>query len=563
MTETTDAPVGNRALVVAASSMGTVFEWYDFFLFGTLASIIARNFTAGSESAGFIFALGAFAAGFFVRPFGALFFGRIGDRTGRKRAFLLSISIMGASTVAIGLLPTAEQAGMLAPMLLVAMRVLQGFAMGGEYGGAAVYVAEHADPKSRGFLTGWIQVTAALGLVLALGVVLATRFATGEAAFQEWGWRLPFLLSAVLLAVSLWIRLKLSESPVFQRMKSAQQVSRAPVAEAFRRENLRRVVTALVCILCAQGAVWYAAHFYAQFFLERVLKVDGRTVNELLIAGVALSAGGYVFFGWLSDRIGRKPVMLIGMILSAVLYFPAFHALTASANPALETAARRAPVTVLADPADCHIQFDVLGRGAFDSSCDIARRVLSDAGVPYRNAAAGPGAVARVMIGDVHAESVSVAGLSPSAAAIERARVRDQLREALSAAGYPTEAAPDDVNTAAVLAILFLLMLASTALYGPQAAALVELFPARIRYTALSVPYNIGTGWVGGLLPVSSFAIVAATGNIYSGLIYPLTFTLVSIGATFFLLPETRGRPLDHVNADQKEWRDAGVAAIS
>jgi len=562
MTETTDVPAGNRALVVAASSMGTVFEWYDFFLFGTLASIIAKNFTAGSESAGFIFALGAFAAGFFVRPFGALFFGRIGDRTGRKRAFLLTISIMGASTVAIGLLPTAQQAGMLAPVLLVVMRVLQGFAMGGEYGGAAVYVAEHADPKRRGFLTGWIQVTAALGLVLALVVVLATRLATGEAAFQEWGWRLPFLLSAVLLAVSLWIRLKLSESPVFQRMKIAQQVSRAPVAEAFRGTNLRRVMTALVCILLAQGAVWYTAHFYAQFFLERVLKVDGRTVNELLIAGVALSAGGYVFFGWLSDRVGRKPVMLFGMMLSAVLYFPAFHALTASANPALEAAARRAPVTVYADPADCHVQFDVLGRGVFDSSCDVARRILSDAGVPYRNAAAAPGSVARIAIGDVDVESVSVTGLIPAGAAIERARVRDDVREALSAAGYPTSAAPDEVDIAAVLAILFLLMLASTALYGPQAAALVELFPARIRYTALSVPYNIGTGWIGGLLPVSSFAIVAATGNIYSGLMYPLLFTLVSIGATFFFLPETNGRPLDHVNTDQKEWSDAGVAAI-
>jgi MFS family permease len=559
MTDVTDVTAGKRALVVAASSMGTVFEWYDFFLFGTLASIIAKNFTAGSESAGFIFALGAFAAGFFVRPFGALFFGRIGDRTGRKRAFLLTISIMGVSTVAIGLLPTAQQAGMLAPVLLVAMRVLQGFAMGGEYGGAAVYVAEHADAKSRGFPTGWIQVTAALGLVLALGVVLATRLATGEAAFHEWGWRLPFLLSAVLLAVSLWIRLKLSESPVFQRMKGAQQVSRAPVAEAFSGENLRRVVTALVCILLAQGAVWYTAHFYAQFFLERVLKVDGRTVNELLIAGVALSAGGYVFFGWLSDRIGRKPVMLIGMILSAVLYVPGFHALTASANPALEAAARRAPVTVFADPADCHIQFDVLGRRTFDSSCDVARGVLSDAGVPYRNVAAPPGSIARITIGDRPIDSVSVAGLIPAGAAIERARVRNELRGALSTAGYPTSAAPDEVNTGAVLAILFLFMLASTALYGPQAAALVELFPARIRYTALSVPYNIGTGWIGGLLPVSSFAIVAATGNIYSGLVYPLAFTLVSIVATFLFLPETHGRPLDHVT--NKEWSDASVAA--
>ncbi len=510
--------------------MGTVFEWYDFFLFGTLASTIARNFTAGSESAGFIFALGAFAAGFFVRPFGALFFGRIGDRSGRKRAFLLTISIMGASTVAIGLLPTAQQAGVLAPVLLVATRVLQGFAMGGEYGGAAVYVAEHADSRNRGFLTGWIQVTAALGLVLALAVVLATRLLTGEAAFQEWGWRVPFLGSAVLLGVSLWIRLKLSESPVFERMKNARETSRAPISETFRGDNLRRVLVALVCILLAQGAVWYTAHFYAQFFLERVLKVDGRTVNGLLIAGVVLSAGGYVFFGWLSDRVGRKPVMLGGMIVSAVLYVPAFHVLTAQANPALQAAVSRTPVTVFADPADCHVQFDLRGRRTFDSSCDVVRRALSDAGVPYRNVAAEPGAVARVQVGEQ----------SVSSAPQEGDRVRAELREALATAGYPSSAAAVAVNKVAVLGILFLLMLASTALYGPQAAALVELFPARIRYTALSVPYNIGTGWVGGLLPVTSFAIVAATGNIYSGLVYPLAFTLVSIVATSLFFPETR-----------------------
>jgi MFS family permease len=534
MIDDVEVPARRRALVVAASSMGTLFEWYDFFLFGTLASTIARNFTAGSDSAGFIFALGAFAAGFFVRPFGALFFGRIGDRSGRKRAFLLTISIMGASTVAMGLLPTVQQAGMLAPVLLVMTRVLQGFAMGGEYGGAAVYVAEHAASNRRGFLTGWIQVTAALGLVLALAAMLVTRLLFGESAFQEWAWRLPFLASAVLLAVSLWIRLKLSESPVFERMKRARDVAQTPIAEAFRGDNLRRVFLALVCILLAQGAVWYTAHFYAQFFLERVLKVDGRTVNGLLIAAVALSSGGYVFFGWLSDRVGRKPVMLGGMILSVIAYLPAFHALTAHANPALEAAASTAPVTVFADPAECHVQFDLIGRRTFDSSCDVLRRALSDAGVPYRSVAIHGGGPARVTVG---ANSVS----------LEPARIRGELQKTLAAAGYPSAAAAADIDTVSVLAILVLLMLASTALYGPQAAALVELFPARVRYTALSVPYNIGTGWVGGLLPVSSFAIVAATGNIYSGLLYPIAFTVVSIAATLLFLPETHERRLEHL----------------
>jgi MFS family permease len=546
----------SRALVVAASSMGTVFEWYDFFVFGTLASTIAHNFTAGSESAGFLFALGAFAAGFFVRPFGALFFGHIGDRAGRKRAFLLTISIMGAATVAMGLLPTAQQVGLLAPVLLVLTRVLQGFAMGGEYGGAAVYVAEHAEPRNRGFLTGWIQATAALGLVLALAVVLATRLLTGEDAFQQWGWRVPFLLSAVLLGVSLWIRLGLSESPVFERMKRAREVARAPVSEAFRGDNLRRILTALFCILLAQGAVWYTAHFYAQFFLERVLKVEGRTVNELLVAGVVLSAGGYVFFGWLSDRVGRKPVMLAGMVLSAVAYVPAFQALTAHANPALEAAASRAPVTVYADPADCHLQFDVIGRRTFDSSCDVVRRLLSDAGIPYRSVATEQGALARVTVGAVTVASAALIGASRAGASAERTRIRSELQNALASAGYPPSAAPAGVDTGAVLGILVLLMLASTALYGPQAAALVELFPARIRYTALSVPYNIGTGWVGGLLPVSSFAIVAATGNIYSGLAYPLAFTLIGIVATVLLLPETRAKPLDELRPAAAEGID-------
>jgi MFS family permease len=420
--------------------------------------------------------------------------------------------------------------------------------MGGEYGGAAVYVAEHADPRRRGFLTSWIQVTAAAGLMLALGVVLATRVLLGEDAFQQWGWRVPFVLSAFLLALSLWIRLKLAESPVFQRMKDAQAVARSPIAAAFSGAHLRRMITALVCILLAQGAVWYTGHFYAQFFLERVLKVDSRTVNLLSMICVVLSVGGYVFFGWLSDRIGRKPVMLFGMILAAASYVPGFHALTAHANPTLEAAALRAPVTVFADPRDCHLQFDVLGRGTFDSSCDIARRILSDAGIPYRNAPAVSGSIAHVEVGGRSVASASLVSLEAPEAGAARARIRDEVRSALSAAGYSLNAtAGDSIDSAAVLAVLLLFMLASTALYGPQAAALVELFPTQIRYTALSVPYNIGTGWVGGLLPVSAFAIVAATGNIYSGLIYPLAFTSVSILATLLFLPETRGCPLDDI----------------
>lgn len=536
--------------MVAASSMGTALEWYDFFVFGALASVVSRNFTASSVGAGFIFTLGAFAAGFVVRPFGALFFGRIGDRIGRKRAFLITITLMGSSTVGIGLLPTMAQIGLLAPLLLVAMRVLQGFAMGGEYGGAAVYVAEHARPDRRGFVTSWIQATAAVGVVLAVGTVLATRVLLGEEALQKWGWRVPFVLSAGLLGVSLWIRLKLDESPIFRRMQAEQTVAHAPVAEAFRGGNLRKMLTALVCILLAQGAVWYTGHFYVQFFLERVLKVDPRVGNRVVMVSVLLSAAGYVFFGWLSDRIGRKPVMLFGMILSAALYIPGFHALTGYANPALQAAARRAPVSVIADPAECHFQFDPLGRANFDSSCDVARRTLSEAGVPYRNVPAPRGAVAQVRIGGQVVSSESLTGLARQQAASERLRVGTEILAALTQAGYPRSASEQSVREVPIMGILLVFLLASTALYGPQAAALVELFPSRVRYTALSVPYNIGTGWIGGLLPVSAFAIVAANGDIYSGLRYPLAFTVLGILATLLLWPETVGRPLSDSGND-------------
>lgn len=533
------------ARVVIAASMGTVFEWYDFFLFGTLASLIARNFTAGNDSAGFIFALGAFAAGFIMRPFGALYFGSMGDRVGRKQTFLVTISLMGGSTVALGLLPNVAQAGIAAPVLLVLTRVLQGFAMGGEYGGAAVYVAEHAESNRRGYLTSWIQVTAAAGLVLALAVVLATRVLVGEHAMVQWGWRLPFLFSAVLLALSLWVRLRLSESPVFKEMNEAKLLARSPIATAFQGENLRRVLVALACILLAQGAVWYTGHFYAPFFLERTLKMSGPTVNLLMVSAVVLSAGAYVFFGWLSDRVGRKPVMLIGMVVAALSYWPGFHALAANANPKLVAAAGRAPVIVLADPNDCHFQFDLLGRRGFGSSCDVVRRILTDAGIPYQNVVAAAGSVAQVSVDGQFVRSVSVAGLDAPVAASIRQRVTTDLQAALTRAGYPIHGEGNEASKKGVLAWLLVFLLAGAALYGPQAAALVELFPANVRYTALSVPYNIGTGWVGGLLSVSAFAIVAAKGDIYSGLLYPLFFTVVGIVATIFFFPETNGRTLE------------------
>jgi MFS family permease len=533
----------HTATIVAASSAGTAFEWYDFFVFGTLASIISAHFTSGSSSAGFLFTLGAFAAGFIVRPFGSLYFGHIGDRHGRKRAFIQTIVLMGVATMAIGLLPGIETIGAAAPVLLVLIRVIQGFALGGEYGGAAVYVAEHADARRRGELTGWIQSTAAIGLILALGIVLATRFIVGETAFQAWGWRIPFLMSSLLLVISLWIRLRLSESPAFQKMKDEMQVAAAPIAEAFRGHNLRRLLLALFSIVIAQGAVWYTAHFYAQFFLERVLKVDSRLVNQLVMAAVVVSAGGYVFFGWLSDRWGRKPVMLMGMVLSVACWIPGYHAMTALANPGLVSAAASAPIVIQTPAAGCSLQLDPLGRRKLDTDCDVMRTTLADAGVPYSQSAS-PTGTSLVKVG-----TMTVAGwdpgLDPAQKQLEQQRVTTELRAALTSAGYPASADPATVNPLALFGILVLMMLASSALYGPQAAALVELFPTRVRYTALSVPYNVGVGWVGGMLPVSAFALVASRGDIYAGLLYPMVFTGISIVCALFFLPETRGISLD------------------
>ena len=541
-------------LVVAASAAGTAFEWYDFFIFGTLAAVIAKQFTGGEDTAGFIFALGAFAAGFFVRPFGALFFGRFGDRVGRKAAFLVTITLMGVATVAIGLLPTAEQIGPAAAGLLVLMRVIQGFALGGEYGGAAIYVAEHAPDHRRGFLTSWIQTSAAAGLVGALAVILATRTIMGEEDFAAWGWRIPFLLSALLLAVSLWIRMSLEESPAFTRMKNEVGVSKAPYREAFTGRNLRLVFLALGSLMLAQGAVWYTGHFYAQFFLERVLKIPGSTVNLLLIGAVLVSAALYVFFGWLSDRVGRKPVVLFGMILFVATVYPGFRIMSEAANPALAEAARRAPVILTAD--DCSVQFDPLGRAKPVSACDIAKRALTDAGVGYRTVDQGSGFGALVSVEPRRVESRPVSppaplqvrgveGLAPEAAEARRKEAAGSVKAFLTGAGYPATADPERMDLPVVFGVLLVFMVAATALYGPQAAALVELFPTRVRYTALSLPYHIGTGWVGGFLPFTAFAMVAATGDLYFGLWYPIVFTTISILVTLFLLPETRGRPLD------------------
>lgn len=537
--------------VVTASAAGTAFEWYDFFIFGSLAGVIAQHFYAEvSEATGYILALLTFGVGFVVRPLGALVFGWFGDRTGRKTTFLVTITLMGVATVAIGLLPDYGDIGVAAPILLILMRVLQGFALGGEYGGAAIYVAEHAPPRKRGFLTGWIQTTAALGLIGALSVILITRQIVGTEAFDDWGWRIPFLLSALLLGISLWIRMKLDESPAYRRMEAEGGERRAPWREAFLQwNNGRFVLLALFGIMIAQGAVWYCGYFYSRFFMERILKVETATVDMLMLWLTVASAGLYVFFGWLSDRVGRKPVMLFGMILALVAFFPGFHALTKAANPALAEAQASAPVTVVADPAACALQFDPVGKAAFASSCDIAKNVLSNAGVSYSNAEALPGSVATVRIGAKAVESVEGEALSPAALKTARAGVETRIKAALTAAGYPDRADPARMNLPAMFAILMVFIVAATALYGPQAAALVELFPTRVRYTAMSLPYNIGTGWVGGLLPAASFALVAASGNIYFGLWYSVAFTLVAVVVSLIWLPETRGRDLHTIGS--------------
>ncbi|HVU20455.1 MAG TPA: MFS transporter [Rhizomicrobium sp.] len=533
-------------LVLAASATGTVFEWYDFFIFGSLAAIIAKHFFASAgETQGFIFALLTFAAGFAVRPFGALVFGYFGDRTGRKRTFLVTITIMGLATFLIGLLPDAGSLGLNAAYLLLAMRVLQGFAVGGEYGGAAIYVAEHADPKSRGRATGWIQVAATLGLFLALAVILITRTTMGEEMFADWGWRIPFLLSAGLLGVSIWIRLRLDESPLFRKMQEEGRTARAPLSEAFFQwKNLRLVLLALFSVMMSQGVVWYTANFYAQFFLERVIKVEPRVVNLLIMGALVASAFLHIFFARLSDRIGRKRVMLFGLLLAIVSLVPGFKLLTEAVDPALAAAASRAPVVVAAAPTDCSVQFDPVGKTKFVSPCDIAKSTLAAAGIPYTNEAAPPGLVAQIRVGSANISSFDGSKMSSADLTAAKKKFDTDVKAVLEQQGYPLAADTSKIDFGRALLILIVFMTAAAALYGPQAAALVELFPTRIRYSALSLPYHIGNGWFGGFLPATAFAIVAATGNIYAGVWYPVGIAAIGFLLTLFLLPETRGRDI-------------------
>jgi MFS family permease len=548
MTATAPAPGNARRdrLVIAASSLGTVFEWYDFYLYGLLATIISSQFFSGvNETTGFIFALAAFAAGFAVRPFGALVFGRIGDLVGRKYTFLVTMAIMGLSTFLVGLLPSYASVGVAAPVALVILRLLQGLALGGEYGGAATYVAEHAPPGRRGFYTSWIQTTATLGLFAALLVVIGTRTALGEEAFAEWGWRIPFLLSILLLAVSLWIRLQLEESPVFQKMKEEGTTSKAPLRESFARwGNSKIVLIALFGAVAGQAVVWYTGQFYALFFLEKTLKVDGATANILIAIALALATPFFVFFGWLSDRIGRKPIIMAGCALAALTYFPLFEGLTRAANPALYEAQRQAPVEVMADSRVCSLQFDPIGRKSFNQNgCDIAKSLLAKAGIGYVSVDTEFGTGARLKIGTAFVD-IPNAPLTtgPEGHARWAAAAEAEIKAVLARAGYPSKADPARVNKPMVVAILFLLVLYVTMVYGPIAALLVELFPSRIRYTSMSLPYHIGNGWFGGFLPTTAFAMVAATGDIYYGLWYPIGIAILTLVVGLFLLPETRGR---------------------
>ncbi len=535
-------------LVIAASSLGTVFEWYDFYLYGLLATYISAQFFSGvNETTGFIFALAAFAAGFAVRPFGALVFGRIGDLVGRKNTFLVTMGIMGISTFAVGLLPSYASIGVAAPIILVALRLAQGLALGGEYGGAATYVAEHAPEGKRGLYTSWIQTTATFGLFAALLVVIGFRFALGEEAFAAWGWRLPFLISIVLLGVSMWIRLQLNESPVFQKMKDEGTTSKAPLTEAFAKwGNLRWVIIALLGAVMGQAVVWYAGQFYALFFLEKTLRVDGATANILIAIALALATPFFVFFGWLSDKIGRKPIILGGCALAALTYFPLFGALTQAANPALAEAQIAAPVSIAAHQDECSFQFDPIGKNTFDtSSCDIAKTYLAKAGVSYTNVEAAAGTVAKVSIGDTVFTAPNPDGLEGDAKKAAIKAFQDDLKAGLVAVGYPEKADNARINKVAVVAILWALAMLVTMVYGPIAAMLVELFPSRIRYTSMSLPYHIGNGWFGGFLPTTAFAMVAATGNIYYGLWYPVVVAAATVVIGLLFLPETFRRNID------------------
>ncbi len=528
--------------VIFASSLGTVFEWYDFYLYGSLAAIIAKHFFAGvNETTAFIFALLAFAAGFAVRPFGAIVFGRLGDMIGRKHTFLITIVIMGLSTAIVGLLPNYATIGVAAPIILITLRLLQGLALGGEYGGAATYVAEHAPKGRRGFFTAWIQTTATLGLFLSLLVILSCRTLMGSEAFEDWGWRVPFLLSILLLAISVYIRLQLNESPVFLKIKAEGKASKAPLTESFARwDNLKVVIMSLLGGTAGQAVVWYTGQFYALFFLLQMLKIDPQTANLLIAGSLIIGTPFFILFGSLSDRIGRKPIIMAGCILAALTYFPIFKGLTEYGNPDVFVAQEQNPVVVVADPAQCSFQFDPVGKARFTSSCDIAKSLLAKRAIPYENQAAEPGSVAQVRIGERVLPSFDGRSLAAADFKAQNDAFTGTLGTALKEAGYPEKADPAKIHYPMVLLLLTILVIYVTMVYGPIAAWLVELFPAHIRYTSMSLPYHIGNGWFGGFLPTISFALVAATGNIYQGLWYPIVIAVMTLIIGTLFLPETK-----------------------
>jgi MFS family permease len=515
--------------VIFASSLGTVFEWYDFYIYGTLGAFLAKYFFSNvPPNVGFIFALLAFAAGFAVRPFGALIFGRLGDMIGRKYTFLITMTLMGIGTFFIGVIPGYATWGIVAPIVLIGLRLVQGLALGGEYGGAAIYVAEHAPRNKRGYYTSWIQTTATLGLFMALLLILGIRTWMGEETFGDWGWRIPFLLSGILLIISIWIRLSLNESPIFQKMKEEGKTSKRPLGEAFAEwSNAKIALLALFGATAGEAVVWYGGQFYALFFLTQTLKVPGVSAQIMIVVALALGTPGFVFFGWLSDRIGRKPIILAGFLLAALTYFPIFKGITHFANPKLEAALASAPVTVISDPAECSFQFKATGTEKFTTGCDIAKSALVNLSVNYQNQDAPKGTPAQVKIGE---QTLTTA--SPDFA--------KALPAAIKAHGYPASADPADINQMMTVVLLWVLVIYVTLVYAPIAAWLVELFPSRIRYSGMSLPYHIGNGWFGGFLPATVFAIVAATGNIYSGLWYPVGVAVMSLIVGFLFLPETK-----------------------
>jgi MFS family permease len=533
--------------VIFASSLGTVFEWYDFYLYGSLAAIISKQFfSALNETSAFIFALLAFSAGFAVRPFGAIVFGRLGDLIGRKYTFLVTILIMGVSTAVVGMLPSYATIGIAAPIILIGMRLLQGLALGGEYGGAATYVAEHAPPGKRGAFTAWIQTTATVGLFLSLLVILACRLALGP-SFDVWGWRIPFLLSIVLLGISVYIRLQLNESPVFKRMKEEGKASKAPLTESFLRwGNLKVVLLVLFGGVAGQAVVWYTGMFYELFFLLQTLKLEPQIANLLVAGALILATPFFIVFGSLSDRIGRKRIIMAGCLIAAVTYFPIFKGLTKYANPAIFAAQANNPVTVVADEGDCSFQFDPIGKRKFTSSCDIAKSWLAKKAIPYSNESAPAGTLASVRIGATVIQSFDGRALPAAELKAKLAEIDKAMGEAIKAAGYPAKADMSQVNYPVVVGLLFLLALYVTMVYAPIAAWLVELFPARIRYTSMSLPYHIGNGWFGGFLPTIAFAMVAATGDIYYGLWYPIVIALMTAVVGSLFMPETKDRDIHH-----------------